>query len=266
MSISSLTPTSLGNIKIQKLSEMAPRVNMVIYGMPGVGKTLISASADAVPAMRKVLLMDIDGGALSAKEKYPNADRVVITRWSQINEIYVELAANPNLGYQTVIMDTGTEAQKYSQAAVMARAVKLAADKGEVRDVEVPSFREWGITAEHMRNTVRRFRDLPMNFIMTLHVKDDKNEMTGKVSKVPDLPGKLARQIAGFFDVVLYMYIKEVPDRSDPEGKAKIEKRLLQSVASELVIAKDRSDRLPPFIQDLSMKFLYNTINGVKSD
>lgn len=265
--ITHLTPTSLGGIKLQKLSAMAPRINAIIYGLPGVGKTRLCASADAVPEMRKVLLLDVDGGALSAQELYPNVERLSITNWDQVMNVQRDLASGMNHGFQTVILDTGTEAQKYDQAAVMKQAAKIAADKGEVRDEAVPSFREWGITQDHFRQMVRGFRDLPMNFLMTLHVKDQTNDLTGKVSKSPDLPGKLARQIAGFFDVVLYMYVKELPiaDGTNSDGTPKtkmVEKRLLLSAASELIIAKDRSDKLPSIIQDMSMKYCYNTIYG----
>jgi len=264
--ITNLTPTSLGGIRIQKLGDLAPRINAIIYGLPGVGKTRLCASADAVPQMRRVLLLDVDGGALSAKDLYPGVERVPITTWKQIVDVQRDLASGMDHGFQTVILDTGTEAQKYDQASVMAQAAKIAADKGEVRDEAVPSFREWGITQDHFRHMVRGFRDLPLNFLMTLHVKDQQNEMTGKVSKSPDLPGKLARQIAGFFDVVLYMYVKEVADPTATPEKPKpnIEKRLLLSSASELIIAKDRSDKLPPIIQDITMKSIYNTIYGAK--
>lgn len=267
MTVTSLTPTSLGGLKLQKLKEMAPRVNAIVYGLPGVGKTRLCASADAVPEMRKVLLLDVDGGALSAQEKYPDVERISITKWAQIISVQQELASGVNHGFQTVILDTGTEAQKYDIASVMRLAVKTAADKGEVRDEAVPSFREWGITQDHFRQMVRGFRDLPMNFLMNLHVKDEKNDLTGAVSKSPDLPGKLARQIAGFFDVVLYMYVKEVADPTSTAEKPRpnIEKRLLLSSASERIIAKDRSDKLPAIIQDMSMKYIYNTIYaGVK--
>jgi uncharacterized protein (UPF0218 family) len=249
-------------MRLQKLSTMAPRINAIIYGLPGVGKTRLCCSADAVPQMRKVLLLDVDGGALSAQDLYPNVERLTVTKWQQVMDVHAELANTTNHGFQTVILDTGTEAQKYDQASVMKQAAKIAADKGEVRDEAVPSFREWGITQDHFRQMVRGFRDLPMNFLMNLHVKDQQNELTGKVSKSPDLPGKLARQIAGFFDVVLYMYVKEVPDPTGTAEKPKppIEKRLLLSSASELIIAKDRSDKLPAITQDMSMKFIYNTI------
>jgi hypothetical protein len=264
--ITNLTPTSLGGIKIQKLQDMAPRINAIIYGLPGVGKTRLCASADAVPQMRKVLLLDVDGGALSAQSLYPQVDRISIKTWDQVIRVQQDLASGMDHGYQTVILDTGTEAQKYDQAAVMVQAARIAREKGEVRDEAVPSFREWGITQDHFRQMVRGFRDLPMNFLMTLHVKDQKNELTGTTAKSPDLPGKLARQIAGFFDVVLYMYVKEVNDpTSTPEKpKPKIDKRLLLSAASELIIAKDRSDNLPPIIQDMTMKYIYSTIYGAK--
>lgn len=263
--ITNLTPTSLGGIKIQKLQDMAPRINAIIYGLPGVGKTRLCASADAVPQMRKVLLLDVDGGALSAQNLYPQVERIPIKTWDQVMNVQRDLASGMDHGYQTVILDTGTEAQKYDQAAVMKQAAKIAADKGEVRDEAVPSFREWGITQDHFRQMVRGFRDLPLNFLMTLHVKDQTDDLTGKTSKSPDLPGKLARQIAGFFDICLYMYVKEVrvPDGKNPDGSDKTkaqEKRLLLSAASELIIAKDRSDNLPPIIQDMTMKYLYNTI------
>lgn len=267
--ITNLTPTSLGGIRLQKLGDLAPRINSIIYGLPGVGKTRLCASADAVPSMRRVLLLDVDGGALFAKDLYPGVERLPITTWKQIIDVHRDLASGMDHGFQTVILDTGTEAQKYDQASVMAQAAKIAADKGEVRDEAVPSFREWGITQDHFRHMVRGFRDLPLNFLMTLHVKDQQNELTGRISKSPDLPGKLSRQIAGFFDVVLYMYVKEVqvPDGQNPDGTPKTkkeDKRLLLSAASELIIAKDRSDKLPPIIQDITMKYIYSTVYGAK--
>lgn len=97
MTVTSLTPTSLGGLKLQKLKEMAPRVNAIVYGLPGVGKTRLCASADAVPEMRKVLLLDVDGGALSAQEKYPDVERISITKWAQIISVQQELASGVNL-------------------------------------------------------------------------------------------------------------------------------------------------------------------------
>jgi hypothetical protein len=256
-----LTPKSIGGLRLARAADLAPTVNLLVYGEPGVGKTRLCGSADAVPAMRKVLILDIDGGALSIRDVYPQVDVVRITQFGEIWRVYQDLASGHNHGYQTVCLDTGTEAQKYSMADIMNRVVMQAKEKGEYRDPEVPSVREWGITTEQVRRMVRAFRDLPMNFLMTCHVKDDKDERTLITKKNPDLPGKLARQVAGFFDVVLYMYVL-----SRKEGDDVIEQRVLLSAATERVTAKDRTDKLPRHVTDISMQFVYNTLTGAKSN
>lgn len=259
MSITQLTPTSLGGLRLARVADMAPHINMLIYGEPGVGKTRLCASADAIPTMRKVLLLDVDGGALSAKGLYPDVEVLRVTRWKQLIDIHQELAIGQSHGFQTVIMDTGTEAQKYNMSDVMAAACKAAEAKGEVRDPDVPSLREWGITQEQFRRLVRGYRDLPLNFIMTCHVKDDRDDKTGITKKSPDLPGKLTRQIAGFFDIVLYMYILEV---DVPGSDQKREMRLLMSSATHRITAKDRTDKLPRVVTTPTMQFMHNAITG----
>jgi hypothetical protein len=256
-----ITPTSLGGLKLARVADMAPRINGLIYGEPGVGKTVLLGSCDAVPEMRKMLILDVDGGTLSIKDSYPNVERLQITKFAQLQRVYDDLFNDAGHGFQTVAIDTGTEAQKINMNVIMAKAVAAAADKGEVRDPEVPSFREWGISGEQMRGLIRAYRDLPMNFFMTCHVKDDKNEQTGAVKKSPDLPGKLARQIPGFFDLCLYMYSKEI----EKDGEKK-DLRLLCSAATEKIVAKDRSAKLPKIIQQANMKYIYTTVTSPKKE
>ena len=257
-----LTPRSLGGLKIVKVGEMAPRFNALIYGDPGVGKTRLCASSDLVPEMRNVLILDVDGGALSAKEVYPNVSRIKVNAFHELQDIYDDLLANASHGFQTVCIDTGTEAQKYSMAAIMAKVVADAEAEGKERTEEVPSIREWGITSEQIRRMVRGYRDLPMNFLMTCHVADDEDKRTGIVKKSPDLPGKLKRQVAGFFDEVWYMYTKTV--KSEEEGGEARELRLLMTAASTTITAKDRTDKLPKIITDCNMKSIYGILTGVK--
>lgn len=262
--VTDLRPTRLGGLPLQKVADMAPRFNTLIYGNPGVGKTLLTASADAIPHMRKVLILDVDGGSLAAKGSYPNVERLSITKWEQLQAVYNDLFNDAGHGFQTVAIDTGTEAQKINMVPIMEKAVAKAAADGQTRDPEVPAVREWGISSEQFRRMIRAYRDLPMNFIMTCHVKDDKDEKTGITTKCPDLPGKLARQVAGFFDIVLYMYVREVQkDKADPQSE-KVQLRLLSSAASERITAKDRTDKLPPIFQQCNMKYIINTITANK--
>jgi len=253
-----LTPTSIGGLKITKVADLAPHLNMLIYGDPGVGKTRLAASADQVPAMRDVLILDVDGGALSAKEVYPNVQRIRVTTWTDLISVYTDLFSNPDHGFNTLVLDTATEAQKYSMSGIMEKVIAKDAE----RDPEVPSVREWGITSEQVRRLVRGFRDLPLSFIMTCHLADDKDDKTGIIKKAPDLPGKLKKQIAGFFDVVAYMYVKDIEKEDDAGNKIKEEHRLLMTAATDRITAKDRTDRLPRIVVDPTMEQLYTKMIG----
>jgi hypothetical protein len=245
---------------------MPPNFNLLVYGEPGVGKTRLCASADEVAEMRKVLILDVDGGVRTAQNVFPNVEYLSVTKWDQLQSIYNDLRADASHGFRTVVLDTVTEAQKINMVGIMKTAAVKATEKGEQRDEEVPGLREWGISSEQVRRMIRAYRDLPINFLMTAHVKDDKDERTQITRRSPDLPGKLARQIAGFFDIVFYMYQREV-QRDGTDGQ-KISKtlRLLTSTSTDRVTAKDRTSRLPAVTQDLSMKFIYATANGGKSE
>jgi hypothetical protein len=118
-------------------------------------------------------------------------------------------------------------------------------------------MREWGKNIEQIRKLVRAFRDLPMNCIMTALAQYDKDQKTGIVKGKPSLSGKLANEVAGFLDIVVYMYTKVV----DSEIR-----RLVLSTPTDTQVAKDRSDRLPMVIENPDMQTLYNLITGATTN
>jgi len=119
------------------------------------------------------------------------------------------------------------------------------------RDPDLPGIGEWGKSIEQMRRFVRAFRDLPMNtiFICLPTVEKDKK---GRTNTKPSLPGKLSSDVCAFLDVVLYMYKKETDDGSV--------KRFLLSQSTDEFVAKDRTDRLPPVIEEPTMQNLFDFI------
>jgi hypothetical protein len=149
--------------------------------------------------------------------------------------------------YQTVVLDSLTEIQKFSMYNIMRDVLKEHPD----RDPEVPSIREWGKNIEQIRKLVRAFRDLPMNTIFTALATTDKDNKTGQVTTRPSLSGKLAMEVGGFVDIMLYMNTKVV------DGELL---RLVQSVGTDSVIAKDRSDNLPSIVENPDMQELYNLV------
>jgi hypothetical protein len=108
-----------------------------------------------------------------------------------------------------------------------------------------------------MRSTIRRFRDLPLNFIFVCHEQEERDNR-GLLWKKPDLPGKLANQAAAFFDQVMYLYTKQVSEGS--ETAATDIKRVLMTGALEGYVTKDRSGYLPLLMVDPNMTDIFNLI------
>lgn len=236
-----LTPTRLGGLTVVKASELSGKINMLIYGEPGVGKTRVIGSCDAIPELRKVCILDIDGGALTVRDTFPNVDVIRITSYKELQGVYDDLKAGGH-SYQTIGIDTITEVQKYNMTDVMKNLIARDPNRNEY----VPDRREWAISSEMVRRMIHAFKDLPYNTIFTAHVKDEQDEATGVTTKRPDLPGKLARQIPGWFDLVVYMYEREVNIKNQ-EGTVigKEVKRLMLTKNGGRTIVKDRTDKLP---------------------
>lgn len=244
--------TAIAGLPILKVSNQPPTVNMLIYGESGAGKTTLAGSADDVPEMRKVLVLDIEGGTLSLKSRYPNVESVRIKSWQDMQNVYDELFKAQH-DYNTIIIDSLTEVQKMSMDQVMVNLIM----QHEERDPDVPGIREWNINIEQTRKFVRAFRDLPVTTIFTALAKTDKNQFTGSSRTKPSLSGKVADEVAGFLDIVVYLYTKEV----DQE-----QRRILLCGATQQNVAKDRTDRLDQTIIDPSMTVIWNAIKGMNDN
>lgn len=100
--------------------------------------------------------------------------------------------------YNTVIIDSLSELHKYCMYQLL--GITIGTYKLDM-EPDSPQFQEWGRASEMIRLLVRTFRDLPIHKIMTAARDLDKDE-TQKYHYAPMLPGKLSREIQGFFDTV----------------------------------------------------------------
>ena len=75
---------TIAGLPINKVTEHPPFFNMLVYGESGVGKTTLAGSADEVAEMRKVLIIDIEGGTLSIRKKFPNVEVVRVKNWPDL--------------------------------------------------------------------------------------------------------------------------------------------------------------------------------------
>lgn len=241
-----LTEKSLGGLAVRSVEALPKHINFLVYGDPGVGKTVLAGSAATVEAMSPVLIIDIEGGTLSLRDRYPDVDVVRVTNMEEMGKLYDALRRGEG-GYKTVVLDSLSEIQKFSMMWIMRGLVKDDPD----RDPDVPGLREWGKNTEQVRRLVRAFRDLPISTIFTALASSDRNPKTGITAVKPGLSGKLSAEVAGFLDIVVYMYIKVI------DG---IPRRFLLTTGTDEQIAKDRSNKLPPVLEDPDMESIWTIV------
>jgi hypothetical protein len=230
-------------------------INMLIYGESGTTKTRTAGSACVVPTMGPVLLIDFEGGTLSLGRDYKDVQVVRCKSWDDCIRLYNALYDNNP--FNTIILDSLTELQKFIMRMVMKEVVQKNSD----RDEDIASLREWGKQGEMLRRLIRGLRDLPCNTIFTALHHEQTND-DGKVIRIrPGLPGQLKGEVAGYMDIVLYAYKKEVV-----QGPERYNEILMLSEGTEVVLAKDRSGMLPQILQQPSMLDIYNHINGQEKE
>jgi len=244
--------TAIAGLPITKAADQPTQVNMLIYGESGTGKTTLAGSSDSVPEMRKVLVIDIEGGVLSLKNRYPDVETIRVKTWESMQEVYNQLSVGDH-EFNTIVIDSLSEAQKMSMDRIMRKLVEQYPEREET----VPQIREWNINIEQTRKFVRLFRDLPVTTIFTALSREDRNPMRGTIRRKPFLSGKVSDEVAGFLDIVVYLYTKEVDEQLA---------RVLLCGSTEDTVAKDRTDKLPFTIENPTMPMIWDLIKGTNLD
>jgi hypothetical protein len=249
----------LGGFDVVKVQERADWAKILIYGVPGAGKTYLAGEAASLEQMSPVLFIDIEGGTKTIRNLYPDVDvvrvqdvidpktgRIKTYAWKKLQDVYEDI--RKGVKYKTIVVDSLTEAQKVSMYYAMAESIRTS---GRERDPDVPEMRDWGKSGEQVRRFVRAFRDLDCHVIFTALAADVKDQTTGTVVVKPSLPGKLADEIPAYLDEVLYLYCK-----SNKEG---VERKILTEPNGKY-IAKDRSGQLPTVVSQPTMAKLAEAI------
>lgn len=231
-------------------------MNLLVYGDPGVGKTVFCASA---LGLGKVLILNTEGGMASIRNT--DVHVVDVTSMDDLNETY-EMLSETKHGYTTVCIDNLTELQRVITESVL---------EGTSKDT--PAMRDWGVIRERVIRIIRYFRDLDANLIVTCHVTSEKDE-DERMFRSPDLVGKLKKQIAGFFDEVGYMFVDtgegsfvlgRKPDSEDEEDEkgGTLERRILFQLHPQFV-AKDRGGQLDKYESADFAAIYEKTFGGTK--
>lgn len=235
--------------------ELVSYINKLVYGDPGAGKTYLLGTAADSEHTTPSLVIDIEGGTRTIYGK--NVDVKRVTSIAQLSALYAELHSDiktdengvQSLYYKSIMLDSISELQKLDMDEIMTATVALHPE----RNKSVPAQREWGITGDHMRAIIRKFRDLPCNVIVTALATETVDQNTNRKSYGPSLPGKLKNEVAGFFDIVGFLYTAQ-----DETGVV----RQLQFAKTPSVVAKDRTGKLGDLMINPTILDIWNLINS----
>lgn len=241
----SLSKGKLGGLKVRKAGDDSQYGSTIIYGDGGIGKTTLAASAIEVPEMCPVLHLNIENGAQSVKEIYPELEVVDIDTITDLQNVFRELHSKSGAGYETCILDNITEGQQQGIDHIL----ETRKDITDFTEFESASFSNgaWSRSSEQMRKLVRYFRGLPMN---TIFIAWKKNYSE---NNVPDWRPAFTKTFGGEAPGMVnsvYHYYKQGDNR------------VLQTEISDRAVAKDRTGKLPRLIKDPTYSKLNDYFTG----
>jgi len=199
-------------LKIKSTKQLAnlSYMNAIIYGVSGIGKTVLCSTAP------NPLLLSAEQGLLSLAGK--DIDTVDINGLDEIHEAY-KFLKNEEHKYDSVCFDSISEiAEKI-----------LVAYKKEERDPRAA----YGRMADEIIAIVRKFKALPMHVFFIAKQGRIEDAFSGKTNYGPSYPGQvLTQNLSYHLDLVLAMRMGK------HEGK---QFRYLQAKPDIQYEAKDRS-------------------------
>jgi len=203
-----------------KLSDVQTPANikMLLVGPPGSTKTCFAAGAPC-----PILFLDFDGKVNSAaawyasdKERLENIDvrsmsqrldgsDPIVEMQKIIKEELIPAQSAPK--FKTLVIDSATT----FSAAVLSHIVRTNPGIKRVACAQgvQPGMQDYGILKREFMKLIPGLLSLPMNVIMTAHVKTDRSDLTGEIIRSPIMDGSFAQELPIYFEEVYRVYMKD---------------------------------------------------------
>lgn len=239
--------TAFPELSFSKFIHKAEALNapktILIYGDAGRGKTWLAASASEIAELTPVLLIDIEGGASAIARDFKDVDVISVDSHEKLDKVLSDLLTVKHK-YKTVILDT--------LGVAMDRAEKSFGEKPENKGNK---FGKWGDLKIWANDAVRALHAAPFTSIILTHAEEQKDESTGAVKIVPNIPGGSKKDLPGIPDIIGYLTAQKKEDGTT--------QRVLVVESSDRLVTKNRFN-LPPTITEPSLKKIYALIKGGK--
>jgi len=201
-----------------KISE---NFKILICGPPGSAKTCFAAGFPY-----PILALDFDGKINSAaawyakdKERLDNIDVRPMAR--RLDESYDPIAELSKIITDELIPQQKAGAMKFKtllidsattfSAAVLNHIVKT--NPGIKRVVSAQGvqagMQDFGILKREFAKLIPGLLTLPMNVVMTAHIKTERSDLTGEIIRSPNMDGSFAETLPVYFEEVYRTYMKE---------------------------------------------------------
>lgn len=228
----------LGSIApITKPRKADEQFSMLLYALPGAGKTRLAGSISEVVTASPVILLDFEGGSSVLSHCYPDVDVIQVDEW-ETGKALIEALVIEDHKYKTVIIDTVGEGQEQ----IKSWSVETYGDSNP--------YKKYEDIADQMVKAIKGLHKSGMNVITVAHVDRDKDELRKCLTYRPYTLGKKSSvELPKAFDVIGYLTVEE-----DEEGDAY---RTIQFQPSPGIEAKDRTGLLPAHMADPDFTKIY---------